>query len=1111
MKCGLCGYSGDEPGSTCPCCGSPVTDGAAAPGEMGGSVETSPFRDQRDAVHGGSFAEGDDASLVDGEQVGNATCAYDAVKHGSPVPERVSIEPGESVSTEAAPAPAGQVDAGAPPPSVGSPARQTGAWAPAGHDSGSHSSQPVVAQGADVEESAAGTRMFRSVQVAEPDDLVGSVDTGGDSAAADAPSQPPSGAGETVAWTTGAGSSESLSSQPADDEPGQTIGWTSSAGESASRSSPSLPGTASGETVAFGGISDPRLALAHQAEIAVGNGDLDSAINLYMEALRVAPGHQGIHERLEALWAAHKAQAPAELQTPEDGPGGRPDDPAPLRTAQADDETPPGTVPYDSGQGEAAPGPSVSPMDAVLQSSRPQPSDPLPGEAAETVPEPDPGSFQQAAVEGSQIPETTPLGSSGIPGSAPEPAPPQQDRPAVGPVASDWEDEGDVAQTFALDLSELQERFEEYGHIVAEPAEAPKQETEDWEMAADMVVAAENAAEGKNFDVAIDLYMELLKLYPAERPYQDRLEELWAQRKLEMAQAAAVSAAKEKRGGGAEGGHTMGVERRTGKGKSRVVFWISAAVGVAIVLGLGGMALAPLIAERLKAGRTVDLPVDQGGGAADAGNGRTDPVAAPPPGPADAGAPTVAAVPDVGPPPPRPARPAKGTVRVTSRPAGATVTVNGARLPEPTPCSVTRRPGTYLIVVSMAGRSPAERRIDLRSGQRLTVDLSLKRVARRRSGSAKATVGVFSRPGGAKVLVNGVDTGQRTPTTLTLSPRRTRIYLMLPGYRRAQRVLTLRAGRRTKISVTLEALLAQLKVVSTPSGAAVRIGGRSTGKVTPAVVKARPGAAISVAVELKGHKKPASKSVVPRSNRLVTVSFSLTKKAGRPVTGMVWVRAGTFLQGSNFGSPNEAPARQVWLSAFRIDRTEVTVAAYRKCMESGRCKEPGRWPGCNLRIKGRENHPVNCVSWYQARRYCRWAGKKLPTEAQWEKAARGSGGRMYPWGNTPPSCTRAVMRVGAKGCGRGGTWPVGSKRQGRSPYGALDMAGNVREWVRDAFDPKFYRSAPKRNPYQSLNSSGYKVIRGGGWDSRASEVHSSARHDYWPSKKVPGIGFRCVK
>ncbi len=204
--------------------------------------------------------------------------------------------------------------------------------------------------------------------------------------------------------------------------------------------------------------------------------------------------------------------------------------------------------------------------------------------------------------------------------------------------------------------------------------------------------------------------------------------------------------------------------------------------------------------------------------------------------------------------------------------------------------------------------------------------------------------------------------------------------------------------------------------------------------------------------------------------------------------GMVLIPAGSFWMGCAPADKDcyedEKPRHEVVLDAFYIDKTEVTVRQYRRCVPSGACTAPGSGGYVNSKKPGREDHPVNYTDWHQASAYCRWAKKRLPTEAEWEKAARGTDDRIYPWGNQPPSCQYAVMRIFrvGRGCGRKSTWPVGSKPAGASPYGVLDMVGNVREWVADYYDRDYYQteSSTDRNPSGPSDGED-RVFRGGGW------------------------------
>jgi formylglycine-generating enzyme required for sulfatase activity len=214
---------------------------------------------------------------------------------------------------------------------------------------------------------------------------------------------------------------------------------------------------------------------------------------------------------------------------------------------------------------------------------------------------------------------------------------------------------------------------------------------------------------------------------------------------------------------------------------------------------------------------------------------------------------------------------------------------------------------------------------------------------------------------------------------------------------------------------------------------------------------------------------------------------------------MTLVPAGSFLFGCNeridIECDNaERPGRQVTLAAFRIDRTEVTVAAYRACVRAGQCSMPdvgGYEDSCNW-DSGRDDHPINCVDWAQAQSYCAWKRKRLPTEEEWEKAARGKDGRKYPWGN---SLTSVRPRANMDGADDGWpfTAPVAAYPDGFSPYGTADAAGNVWEWCEDRYPD------------------GSRGLRGGSWRSSARSVRASGRLRLDPGVRAEYAGFRCAR
>lgn len=229
--------------------------------------------------------------------------------------------------------------------------------------------------------------------------------------------------------------------------------------------------------------------------------------------------------------------------------------------------------------------------------------------------------------------------------------------------------------------------------------------------------------------------------------------------------------------------------------------------------------------------------------------------------------------------------------------------------------------------------------------------------------------------------------------------------------------------------------------------------------------------------------------------------------------GMVLVNipAGEFLMGSldsdwEAGS-YEKPAHTVYLDAYWIDQTAVTNAKYAKCVQAGVCQPPV--PQSSYTRQSYfgdalyDNFPVIYVTWNDAKAYCEWAGRRLLTEAEWEKAARGADGRKYPWGNEAPDAGKLNFAGNV-----GDTVEVGHYPQSASPYGVLDMAGNVWQWVADWYGDTYYAASPAQNP-AGPESGETRVMRGGGWYSTARVIRAANRDSYQPTDHFGNAGIRC--
>jgi sulfatase modifying factor 1 len=228
---------------------------------------------------------------------------------------------------------------------------------------------------------------------------------------------------------------------------------------------------------------------------------------------------------------------------------------------------------------------------------------------------------------------------------------------------------------------------------------------------------------------------------------------------------------------------------------------------------------------------------------------------------------------------------------------------------------------------------------------------------------------------------------------------------------------------------------------------------------------------------------------------------------------MVSIPAGVFKMGTpeGEGRSDEWPQREIYLDEFAIDQVEVTNERYMKFVQAtGHRNPPNPYGTGTLQsAKGVEELPVVQVTWYDSKTYCAWAKKRLPTEAEWEKAARGADGRTYPWGNSPPTDKRANFDR---------EWeedktlhPVGTMPGGDSPYGVKDMAGNAREWVSDWYDADYYKNASTRNPQGPDKKGIVRSIRGGSWHSPIGDIRVAARGKGGFALQTHGTGFRCAR
>jgi formylglycine-generating enzyme len=240
---------------------------------------------------------------------------------------------------------------------------------------------------------------------------------------------------------------------------------------------------------------------------------------------------------------------------------------------------------------------------------------------------------------------------------------------------------------------------------------------------------------------------------------------------------------------------------------------------------------------------------------------------------------------------------------------------------------------------------------------------------------------------------------------------------------------------------------------------------------------------------------------------------------------MKCIPGGQFVRGSNRTTVDEDsrmkvrdeyPESKITLSAFLMDTNEVTFSQYQECIKAKGCT----FAKPSYKGYDRPNQPMLGISWYQAREFCKWRGKRLPTESEWEKSARGENGDLYPWGNVNIDCSRAIVQEkGKKGCGTGRTWDVGSRPSCR--YGLNDIAGNSWEWVNDWYSESYEKcgkACMSRDPKGPCDGNDtctghkYKVVRGGSWWWDGEYALGHNRRPHFPSNKpYHHFGFRCAK
>ncbi|OQC41025.1 MAG: Serine/threonine-protein kinase pkn1 [Deltaproteobacteria bacterium ADurb.Bin058] len=460
-------------------------------------------------------------------------------------------------------------------------------------------------------------------------------------------------------------------------------------------------------------------------------------------------------------------------------------------------------------------------------------------------------------------------------------------------------------------------------------------------------------------------------------------------------------------------------------------------------------------------------------------------------------------------------KPAFGSAIITSSPSKAQVWLDGESAGE-TPLVISKKlSGTYHVRLQSPDYLPSEGELVIEDGKETKYNRQL--------AANWGQLRVTSDPPGATVYLDDIAVKDKT-TPCTLDRVKPGVHIVkfaLAGHGERTEKTTVERGQTSSVSTPLPPMLGYLVVTSTYTDGTVcegdiKLDGKSVGQ-TP---WGGDVLAVPHTVEVQCPNGKGRQQVVVVHNKRSEANVAID------TAGIEWVRipGGSFNMGSNDGDIDEKPVHRVTVPTFEMSKTAVTFKQYRACVSAGGCKPAHVNDGTCRVWNGSEwvdgtlpssfqgdDQPVVCVNWDQAQAFARWAGGRLPSEAEWEYAAR-SGGRdwKYPWGNENATCERAVMDDGSgDGCGRASTWPVCSKPSGNTTHGLCDMAGNVSEWVQDWFHG--YGGAPTDGSAWESPAHSYRVLRGGSWRGYAGYVRAADRGCHWPGARDREWGFRVAR
>lgn len=417
-------------------------------------------------------------------------------------------------------------------------------------------------------------------------------------------------------------------------------------------------------------------------------------------------------------------------------------------------------------------------------------------------------------------------------------------------------------------------------------------------------------------------------------------------------------------------------------------------------------------------------------------------------------------------------------VTIASVPEAASIYINNVPSGQ-TPQTIERGPGERLLVVlKREGFKDAKELIEVPDSGDLEISLELE--------ARVGYINITSKPDHAKVYLDGEVLLGVTPLVRKAVPVGVREFeFRYENYETVTETKEIREDFQHSLFADLRAESGEVTIFSRPTGAQIWINERLQEKSTPARFELRPGE-YNFTVHLKGYVMAEATHVL---NPNEEVQLELEMKPGAVPRGMILIPAGEFIMGTDGGPPDERPQRKEFVDSFYIDKYEVTNAEFKEVFPSHEFED------------GFESFPVTGVTWKKATEFAAAVEKRLPTEAEWEKAARGTDGRLYPWGNA----------FNKELCNSGATYnahlkSVGSFLAGASPYGVMDMSGNAREWVSDWYD-----AYPGNEDVTVEYGQVYRVLRGGSYLSPQYDVRCASRSFDRVEEAKRDYGFRCAK